>query len=363
LTALSHNYYLYITLRLLTGLSSGGVGMCAFVLATEPIGPTNRGVAGMSTFYFFSGGIALLSGIAYVFPSWRSLYIASSVPSILFLAMVLPFLSESPRWYLVKGKIKIAMNKMRDIAEGNGNHIPLGVELILDEEANNPNNEGVAELRERAPSTIDEIKASLIDVLRSPVTRMRLVLAVLINFCCSIVYYGLSLNVTNLETNIYINVLLNAIAEWPAFLLTAIMLDKFGRKPLTIATLWFSGFFCMCGSMMHNDGVWKQIRMICGVLGIFGMAGTYNLLFIYTTELFPTVVRNAALGCATQASHTGAILAPFVVVLGGGYPFMVFAVFGCVGGILGFYLPETLNQPLYDTMTGMEEGEAIRRGT
>lgn len=88
------------------------------------------------------------------------------------------------------------------------------------------------------------------------------------------------------------------------------------------------------------------------------MAGNYNLLFIYTTELFPTVVRNAALGCATQAAGMGAILAPFVVVMGGGLPFAVFGVCGIVGGYLTFYLPETLNKPLYDTLTGMEDGES-----
>lgn len=144
----------------------------------------------------------------------------------------------------------------------------------------------------------------------------------------------------------------------PAFTITAILLDKYGRKPLAIGTLWFSGIFCFVGSLMKSVGIWKVVRMVCGVLGIFGVAGTYNLLFIYTTELFPTVVRNAALGSATQAAQMGAILAPFVVVLGGGLPFAVFAVCGIAGGVFAFYLPETLNKPLYDTMTGMEDGES-----
>ena len=122
--------------------------------------------------------------------------------------------------------------------------------------------------------------------------------------------------------------------------------------------MWFSGFFCLMGSLVGNVGVWKMVRMVCGVLGIFGMAGTYNLLFIYTAELFPTVVRNAALGCTTQASQMGAILAPFVVVLGGWLPFAVFAACGIVGGMFAFNLPETLNQPLYDTFGGMEAGLA-----
>ncbi|XP_062077848.1 organic cation/carnitine transporter 4 [Humulus lupulus] len=356
-TALSPNYNTYVVLRFLTGFSTGGVGLCAFVLATEPIGPSKRGTAGMSTFYFFSTGIALLSLIAYIFPTWRALYIASSIPSFLFLGLVIPFVSESPRWYLVRGKVTEAMKIMNSIAKSNGKELPEGVTLGLDEDSNNNSTSENENTTSR-----NEVSGSLIDVVRSPVTRYRLFLAVAINFLCSVVYYGLSLNVVNLNTNLYITVALNAVSEMPAFTITAILLDKFGRKPLAIGTLWFSGLFCFLGSLVRNDvvGVRKVLRMVCGVLGIFGVAGTYNLLFIYTAELFPTVVRNAALGCATQAAQMGAILAPFVVVLGGAFPFAVFAVCGIVGGIHAFYLPETLNRPLYDTMGGMESGEKVR---
>ncbi|KZV37954.1 Organic cation transporter [Dorcoceras hygrometricum] len=355
LTALSPDYYTYALFRLLTGFSTGGVGLCAFVLATEPVGPTKRGIAGMSTFYFFSAGIAVLSGVAYIFRSWRALYVASSIPSILFLVIILPFVSESPRWCLIRGKMSRAMKIMHRIARCNGKTIPEGVILALDEDASeapDKSKDSGADLGSK-----EAVTGSLVDVLRSPLTRIRLFLAVGINFLCSIVYYGLSLNAVNLGTNLYLNVLLNAVAEMPAYLLTAILLDKFGRKPLAIGTQWFSGAFCIVGALLKGCGVSKTIRMFCGILGIFGMAGTYNLLFIYTIELFPTVVRNAALGCATQAAQMGAILAPFIVVLGGGIPFFIFGVCGILGGFLAFYLPETLNRPLYDTMAGLEEGE------
>ncbi|GMN31514.1 hypothetical protein TIFTF001_041625, partial [Ficus carica] len=291
LTALSPNYWIYLLLRFATGFSTGGVGLCAFVLATEPVGPTKRGAAGMSTFYFFSTGIALLSLIAYIFPSWRTLYIASSLPSLLFLLLVIPFISESPRWYLVRGRLNEAMNIMRSIAKSNGKHLPDGVTLALDEDAKSttPTTTTTNLHDQKDQKTKDiAVSGSLVDVIRSPVTRIRLFLVVAINFLCSVVYYGLSLNVVNLETNLYINVLLNAVAEMPAYTITAILLDKFGRKPLAVGTLWFSGFFCFAGSLVGNVGVLKVVRMVCGVLGIFGVAGTYNLLFIYTVELFPT---------------------------------------------------------------------------
>ncbi|CAI9756929.1 unnamed protein product [Fraxinus pennsylvanica] len=89
----------------------------------------------MSTFCFFSGRIAILSGIAYIFQLWRSLYIASSIPSILFVAIILPFLSESPRWCLIRERMSQAMKTMHRIAIPIGNHLPDGTILALDEEA------------------------------------------------------------------------------------------------------------------------------------------------------------------------------------------------------------------------------------
>ena len=357
ITAFSPNYWTYVLLRLLTGFSSGGVGLCAFVLATEPIGPTRRGTAGMSTFYFFSSGIALVSAVAYIFQTWRHLYIASSIPSILYVIIVIPFISESPRWYLVHGKVTEATKLMSTIASSNGKDLPNGVLLALDEEVStkeetcnqsNTNNEQCME---------DKVAlvGSIMDVIRYPVTRIRLLVAVVLYFVGSLVYYGLSLNVVNLETNLYLSVALNAVAEMPAFGITAVLLEKYGRKPLTIGTMWFSGFFCLLGSLIRNAGVWKVVRMVCSILAIFGMAGTYNLLFIYGAELFPTV-RNAALGCTSQAAQLGAILAPIVVVLGGWFPFAVFGVSGIVGGLFAFFLPETQNQPMYDTFAGLMAG-------
>lgn len=52
---------------------TGPMGTTAFVLVTEPVGPSRRAAAGMSVFYFFSAGIVVLATIAYFFPSsWRT---------------------------------------------------------------------------------------------------------------------------------------------------------------------------------------------------------------------------------------------------------------------------------------------------
>jgi len=350
------NYWLYAALRVLTGLSAGSIGLCAFVLANEPIGPSRRGVAGMSTFYFFSGGTAILAGVAAMFKSsWRLLYVVTSLPSLVYLVAVLPFVSESPRWYLVRGRAGDAMRVLRDIASTNGRSIPEGITLKLDDDDDD-------DKQKQQQQQVAVAEASLLDVLRWRTTRVRLVLSVLINLVCALVYYGLTLNVVNLKTDLYVSVVANAMAEMPAFLLTALLIDRFGRKPLSIATMLLSGVFCtIAGSLVVSSddaaGSSSVLMTACGVVGIFGMAATSNLLFVYTSELFPTVVRNSAMGCIAQATQMGAILAPLVVLLGDRLPFAVFGVSGIIGGMLVFYLPETMNTPLYDTMAGLEQGE------
>ncbi|GLJ32100.1 hypothetical protein SUGI_0646430 [Cryptomeria japonica] len=355
MTAMSPNFWIYSLLRLLTGVSTGGVGLSSFVLATEPVGPSKRGPVGMSAFYFFSLGITILPLLSYFFTTWRLLYVVSSIPSLLYVLLVLPFISESPRWYLVKGRTEEAMAVMRSMAFHNGNILPVNVSLALEEE--------------NEQSDVDpfqEVSGSPVDIFRSPVTRTRMVFMLFIWLSCALVYYGLSLNVVNLKTSLHVSVFLNGICEMPAFAITATLLQKLGRRVMLVSTMLLSGFCAVAGSLISSgQGIATHkflgiLQLGCSMLGIFGMAGTYNLLYIYTAELFPTVVRNAALGMASVTGNMGAIFAPLVIVLATvnpGLPFGVIGACGVAGGIVAIKLPETLNQPLYETMTGLEWGE------
>ncbi|PKA53542.1 Organic cation/carnitine transporter 4 [Apostasia shenzhenica] len=210
LTAFSPSFSVYAAFRLLTGVSTGGVGLSAFVLATEPIGRSRRAAAAMSSFYFSSAGAVALSAIALLIPSWRHLYVATSIPSLLFVLLAIPFISESPRWHLVHRNPSAAMSIIRAIANSNGSFVPGALSLTLD-----------AYPGKVSPGAAAAVSSSIIDVLRSRLTRSRLVLAVLINLLGSIVYYGLTLNVGNLGSNLHFSVILNAVAEVPAYMLTA----------------------------------------------------------------------------------------------------------------------------------------------
>ncbi|KAI6687404.1 hypothetical protein NL676_024232 [Syzygium grande] len=258
---LSLDYWTYCLLCFITGFSTGGVGLCAFVLSNEPTGPKKRRAARISTFYFFSCGIT---------PLWHR-FCVSLVAGSLHLLPPFPPCSSLRRSSL---------------------------------SSQSPHGDGHKGCDNR----------SLIDVVKSPITLIRLFLSMAINFLCSVGYNGISLNVINLHPNFYLNVFLNGVAEMPASMMPAVLLDKFGRKPLVIGTEWFSRFFCLIGSLMMLHGIWKVVRMVSG----------------------------GANGCDFRRQLPNCGLCGFAIL----------------GGILAFYLSETVNQPPYDTMAGMEAGES-----
>ena len=81
-------------------------------------------------------------------------------------------------------------------------------------------------------------------------------------------------------------------------------------------------------------------------LGKMASSAVFQLIFLYTAELFPTLIRNTALGCMSTASGIGSVGAPFVIGLGGLTPLIVMGGLAIVGGLTSVFLPETLGLPL-----------------
>uniref|UniRef100_A0A0E0I786 Major facilitator superfamily (MFS) profile domain-containing protein n=1 Tax=Oryza nivara TaxID=4536 RepID=A0A0E0I786_ORYNI len=51
----------------------------------------------------------------------------------------------------------------------------------------------------------------------------------------------------------------------PAYLLTALLLDRFGRKPLAIGMMLLSGISCSAGNLIAGAGDMRVARLACGV--------------------------------------------------------------------------------------------------
>ncbi|CAA6658335.1 unnamed protein product [Spirodela intermedia] len=307
LTALSPSFWVYAVLRVLTGFSTGGVGLCAFVLATEPVGPSKRGVAGMSTFYFFAGGSPPSLG-PFLFRSWRVLYVVTSLPSVVSSSRCSPS-SRSPR-----GVPHPAEDHGGDgrpagtIAQSNGNgDLVGGIALTVDGDSTAEEETPIRLVLRRLDHP--PLRG---DILRAQPQRRQP------------------------RTSLYLSVFLNAVAEMPAFLLTAAILDRFGRRPLAVATMWLSGAFCLAGAAVGGGttGAWEMLRLACGT-------------------------RRWA---APRRRRIWAILAPLVVVLGEKVPFAVFGACGVAGGLVALYFAGDDETSPYTTPWGHGGGREQRQG-
>lgn len=49
--------------------------------------------------------------------------------------------------------------------------------------------------------------------------------------------------------------------------------------------------------------------------GRFFVSSVYAIITLYTSELFPTEIRNSAVGFSSTCGHVGSMIAPFVVDL------------------------------------------------
>ncbi|XP_030519718.2 organic cation/carnitine transporter 1 [Rhodamnia argentea] len=370
LTSLSPDVWTYAVLRFANGFARSGIGICCLVLSTEAVGRKWRGQVGQYGFFFFTVGFLSLPLIAYPTRScWRDLYKIISVFPLLYCFLLVPFVSESPRWLLVKGRDGEALDVMKKYARLNGKKLPSN--LVL----SNPSPpKAVSKDEAGGVSMADEAEESL---WKTRWAAQRMVLVMLAGFGVGFVYYGIQLNVENLNFNLYLTVALNAVLEIPAVFIGSVLLSFMNRRLLFSQSAFLAGVSCiLCivfsrenrgggGSVADKPGgSWAQL-LIEGV-GFMAASMAFDVMYIYCVELFPTNVRNFAVSMLRQALMLGASMAPLLVAVGRLTPSFSFLVFGSLSifsGVLGLWLPETRNAPLYETLKQQEEVEILSCGS
>lgn len=192
-------------------------------------------------------------------------------------------------------------------------------------------------------------------------------------------YYGLSLNAGNLGNNLYVSSFLNGLVEIPSYILIGLLLDSVGRRLLLSSCLLLSGVACLGGVFIRvpdrcreREGgeeiyCWEEtVNMVCALIGKFGISAAFSLAYIYTAEIFPTDVRNLALGLCSQGARVAGIVAPQqarLATISPSLPFVFFATLAITAGGLTLLLPETSNRALTETMDTFRAEENLRKKT
>uniref|UniRef100_A0A6I8PMJ3 Solute carrier family 22 member 6 n=1 Tax=Ornithorhynchus anatinus TaxID=9258 RepID=A0A6I8PMJ3_ORNAN len=344
-TAFAPNLMAYIVFRFLSGASFSGISLSTVILCIEWVPMPLRAIQSTLTGYCYTIGQFILPGLAYVIPEWRWLQLAVSVPFFIFFLQTW-WIAESVRWLVLKGKPEKALWELQRVATCNGKK----------EEGNKLT---VEELTFNLQREITSAKSShsVMDLFRVPALRLITCCISLVWFATSFAYYGLVMDLQNFGVSIYLVQIIFGAVDLPAKLVSFLVTNYMGRRTAQMASLLLAGVSILAN--MFVPKALMNLRTFLAVLGKGCLAASFSCAFLYTGELYPTVIRQTGLGVGSTTARVGGIVSPLVSMAGELYPSLPLVIYGTVpivAGIATFFLPETLNVPLPDTMEEMESG-------
>ncbi|XP_078481830.1 organic cation transporter-like protein [Ciona intestinalis] len=344
-TAFTPWFELFVVLRFFSAAFSHGAFLIMFVYVVEITG-NKRTISGVHVHTAFSVGYTLNSLIAYFLRDWRRFYFVLSLTPIPYFIIHF-FIPSSPRWHFSNGRDEVGKKVSERFAKGNG-------KVITEKDWTNAvvadNDEDVAE---RTYTSLDLFKSKRMCLITINCMFSWLVI--------SMVYYGLSLNAGALAGDIFLNNALNGILEIVGYVFVQLTMDRWGRKFLLSFMMIMQGSACIISTVLSELANDNEAMVTAGVvfafIGKVGVSGSFAIIFNFTAELYPTVIRGNAVGIGSMAARIGSISSPFIILLQDYVSWLPTSIFGSMSVLAGLFailLPETMNRTMPQTIAEAE---------
>ncbi|XP_049622422.1 solute carrier family 22 member 14 [Suncus etruscus] len=327
-TAFARTFHLYLFSRFCVGMAIVGYVINSLSLASEWLMDNHRAHAICLQFCFFSMGNLYLLGLAYNFLHWRLLILVGGAPlfSLIFYIWLLP---ESPRWLMVKGRVEEAKQVLLQAAQVNHNVISRTL------------------LQKLHQSKKNMAKGSVLDFYNNHYLSKVILVLFCAWFAISFNTFTILLKTKNLDVNFDLLYLVTGIIKVPARLCCIILLDKMGRRLSLGILLMQSCLLSLLIFLLPSE--LKSMQSLLYIAGHLLQATTITLFFIYSSELFPTVLRATGLSLVMLAMATGATSALMLLSLSSSLlPVFLCCFFSFLALSLCCMLPEVKDQPLCD---------------
>ncbi|KAL7882529.1 hypothetical protein SRHO_G00001870 [Serrasalmus rhombeus] len=317
LTSFAPSYGWFIFLRSMVGCGVAATSQ-GFVLKTEFIPAKHRAfLLPLASIFWMMGSLLIIILGMTVVPTlgWRWMIRLSVVPGLILIGLF-QLIPESARFQVSAGNVEGAVATLKWIAKMNGASLPEG------------------ELRE--PVVTERGNAV---TLISPSFRRTSLLLWYSWFVASFSYYGSVLSSSELlEKNLlcvtdgdekhsikhikegelcycipfnmadYQTLLISCLGEVALIPLNIGLLNIVGRKSSMIILLLLSAIFFMlvniCTTMFGFTVLLFLLRSLVSM--------NFNVVYIYTAEVYPTSVRSIGMGFCTSFSRIGGMIAPFI---------------------------------------------------
>ncbi|KAL8185990.1 UNVERIFIED_CONTAM: hypothetical protein K2H54_061246 [Gekko kuhli] len=308
---------------------------------------------------FFTLGVVILPGIAYLIPTWQGIQLATTLPNFIFLLYywVVP---ESPRWLLSRKEGDKATRVMHSIAKKNGNLLSLHYSERTFSYTNSVVLGSVPSKEHDAPESMivdDQIAVtneevtnpSSFDLVKTPQMRKFTLILMYAWFTTAVVYQGLVLRLGIIEGNLYLEFFVTAMMELPAALLILLIIDRIGRRLPFVISTFVAGVSCLITAFLPKVSIVARVAITM----------SFELVYLVNSELYPTTLRNFGVAVCSGLCDIGGIVAPFLLYrladIWVELPLIVYSILCVLCGILLMLLPETKGIPLPETVEDVEK--------
>ncbi|CAN1338021.1 Organic cation/carnitine transporter 7 [Linum perenne] len=330
ISSFSPNYLSLVILRCFVGFGLGG-GHVFLSWFLEFVPASHRGMWMVVFTTFWTVGTifeALLAWVVMPTLNWRWLLGFSVIPSFCLL-LLYGIAPESPRYLCMKGRTLEAHHILVKMSLLNCKKLPLGTlvtngPIVVDEE-HEP-------LLSAAKKQIHELKSNLstISMLFSPKLLRTTILLWIIFFGNTFAYYGIILLTSELThgegkcgmslyhsgekhvdgNSLYVDVLITSCAEFPGLVLSALTVDRFGRKFSMVIMFFLAWVFLIPLVFQQNPLITTGLLFGARMCAL----GSFTVACVYAPELYPTSARATGAGAANAIGRIGGMLCPLVAV-------------------------------------------------
>jgi SP family xylose:H+ symportor-like MFS transporter len=353
----------FIVYRIIGGIGVGVASMISPLYIAEIAPPAIRGtlvtfqqiaiVGGMLVVYFVNWAIAIQGNDAWILSvGWRWMLASEVLPALLFFVLML-FVPDTPRWYVMRGKDARALEvlkRLTDVADAN--------------------------------KTLKEIEQTLVQRTRPLFSFGALVLVVGIMLSVfqqlvginSVLYYAplMFKNLGASTDSAFLQTIVVGLALVTFTIVAQLTVDRWGRKPLLITgalimavSMLFLGFlFNASGNgtstgalqMSYAAGMWGLVAVVGYIAGFSLSWGP--IVWVMLSEIFPNSIKGKAMAIAVAAQWIANLFVSwsFKVLDGNsalntafnhGFAYWIYGVMSILAALFVMkYVPETKGRSL-----------------
>nr|CAD7200915.1 unnamed protein product [Timema douglasi] len=330
-------YYVFLAVTVLSSIPVTAVFQAPLILGIEISASEERSLIALLQCIGWTAGLCTMPLVFWALSGdWSLFIIVTTIPSALFL-FTCKWFPESPRWLAATGRVAKCEKALGKIAQMNETTLPPDTaEILLTLSKKKEKSYGFASLFSSWRLAKNTFLIAAVGSLGN------------------LVYFTLMLNVNTMSGNPFMNFFWQSLVELLGFILGKYFSEKLGRRwTHVIAFMFMSGAHIFIILLVNKPELnWLLLTMVVVVKFFTTLSGYTG--YLQSMETFPTCVRQTGCSLASSAASIVGTLGPYILYLGSvtdkRYAYAIMGLATILGAIASFFLPETMNQKLPETL-------------